>query len=161
MGSLAQEAISTETLTLHPFYLQQIPFSACEQWGAGLFYKNQPSRKICHRWLQLLCGSSRVIPWITYTLRSQGHAATKIHSFSFVPQTCTSPSGLMPDRAWVSFKESEKVHTTGSPATGRRSIPGETWSMLPAAAQVQGGLAPALLFLWSKLQPFWPLRPKS
>lgn len=39
----------------------------------------------------------------------------------------------MPDRAWVSFKDSEKVGTTGSPATGRRSIPGETWNMPPAA----------------------------
>lgn len=57
----------------------------------------------------------------------------KVHSLSFVPQTCISPPGLMPDHAWVSFKDSEKVRTTGSPATGRRSIPGETWNMPPAA----------------------------
>lgn len=78
MGSLAQEATSTESLTLH-----SISSRSCSQ-PAGLFYKDQPVRKIRHWWLQLLCGSSRVSPWIT--LRSQGHSATKIHSLSFVPQ---------------------------------------------------------------------------
>lgn len=80
MGSLAQEATSTELLTLH-----SISSRSCSQ-PAGLFYKDQPVRKIRHWWLQLLCGSSRVIPWITHALRSQGHSATKIHSLSFVPQ---------------------------------------------------------------------------
>lgn len=88
------------------------------------------------------------------------------------PQTFVSPPGLMPDRVWVGFKASEKEHATRSPATGRHSLPGETWSIAscclgqsppcpPAAARAQGGLAPALLFLWCKLQPFWPLRHKS
>lgn len=49
------------------------------------------------------------------------------------PQTCVSPPGLTPDRAWVSFKASGKVHTTGFPATGRRSFPGETWNVPPDA----------------------------
>jgi hypothetical protein len=51
------------------------------------------------------------------------------------PQTLVSPPGLMPDRVWVSVKASEKVRTTtGSPATGKRSFPGETWTM-PHTAQ--------------------------
>lgn len=51
------------------------------------------------------------------------------------PQTFVSPPGPVPDRVWVSVKDSEKVRTTGSPATGKHSFPGEARNMPPAARE--------------------------
>lgn len=62
---------------------------------------------------------------------------TFCHQDPFLVLLCPlwPPPGLMPDRVWVSVKASEKARTTGSPATGKRSFPGETWSMPPAARE--------------------------
>lgn len=150
-----------------PVYLQQILFSACEQWDAGLFYKDQPARKIRHWWLQLLCGSSRASPWITHALRSQGHSATKIHSLSFC--------ALFGLKLWFLLQASCLTVSGSASRLQRKYAPRALqhwqaqfpWRDLEHAsccsdralrAHLQVGAA--LLFLWSKLQPFWPLRHK-